>query len=262
MSSRLNLVGEKYDKLTVLELDSYNKYGQVIWKCLCDCGVEVKVLGNSMRSGRTGSCGCKIKTKNKLIFGVGINDADYNVYVTEKVDGKLKILWSCPFYVKWYSMLRRCYSDVYHKQQPTYINCTTVKEWHRFTNFRAWMEAQDWEDKDLDKDLLVFGNKEYGPNTCLFLDPRVNSFFNENTLSKGEWPVGVTFHKQHQKFYASCKCFLTKKSKFLGLFSSPEEAHNAWLDFKREQACLLAADQTDLRVISALMERYANYRSL
>lgn len=259
MSKRSDMVGEKYDKLTVLGLDSYNKHGQSIWSCLCDCGTAVKVLGNSMRSGSTGSCGCKTISKNKLVFGVGINDADYNVYLTETVNGKLKILWSCPFYVKWYSMLRRCYSNSFHKQQPTYINCTTVAEWHRFSVFKSWMETQDWQDKHLDKDVLVTGNKEYGPGTCLFLEPRVNTFFNECALTKGDWPIGVSFHKQHQKFYASCRCVVTKKSKFLGLFSSPEEAHQAWLDFKREQARLLAAEQTDERVAEALLERYINY---
>lgn len=215
-----------------------------------------------MRSGRTASCGCKMKSKNKLVFGVGINDADYNVYTTEKVDGKLKILWSCPFYVKWYSMLRRCYSSKLHIKMPRYAQCTCVKEWHRFSTFKAWMEQQDWEGKELDKDILILGNKEYGPHSCLFVEGRINSFFNENSINKGDWPIGVSFHKHHQKFSANCRCVITKKSKHLGLFSNPEDAHQAWLDFKTEQAHILSAEQTDPRLISALLDRYTNYRSL
>lgn len=49
--------------------------------------------------------------EKKLVFGVGINDADYNVYKTGIVDGKQTVLWICPFYRKWKDMMMRCYSE-------------------------------------------------------------------------------------------------------------------------------------------------------
>ena len=100
----------------------------------------------------------------KLVFGVGINDADYVVQKFETigyVDGKQerKLVWACPYYRAWKNMLARCY---YHKVQgnrPTYSGCIVSEEWLRFSNFRRWMANQDFEGKQLDKDLLFEGNK-------------------------------------------------------------------------------------------------------
>ena len=60
-----NEVGNKYDKLTVLKYSGLNKYGQVLWKCKCDCGNIVKVLGVNLRNGNTKSCGC-LKSKGEF----------------------------------------------------------------------------------------------------------------------------------------------------------------------------------------------------
>lgn len=40
-----------------------------------------------------------------------------------------------PEYNDWYAMLTRCYSEKYHKIQPTYKNCDVCHEWHNFQNF-------------------------------------------------------------------------------------------------------------------------------
>ena len=39
-----------------------------------------------------------MERKNKLVYGWGVNDVDYNVYRTEVVDGKKKNVWRCPYY--------------------------------------------------------------------------------------------------------------------------------------------------------------------
>ena len=106
----------------------------------------------------------------KLVYGVGINDAEYVVVKREEVgnvDGKRKrkTVWRCPFYKTWSSMLRRCYSTKYQERCPTYMGCSVSEEWHTFSVFRNWMESQDWQDTQLDKDLLVEGNKVYSPET-------------------------------------------------------------------------------------------------
>lgn len=198
----------------------------------------------------------------KLIFGVGINDADYNVYKYETVNGKTLRVWICPFYQKWKDMLQRCYSEKFQKYRPTYVGCYTTPEWHYFMTFRSWMEKQDWEGKQLDKDLLFRGNKVYGPDTCVFVESRVNLFLGECTASRGEWPIGVTFHKVTGKYQSQCLDFTTGKKKHLGLFDNPEKAYEVWLSFKLEQAYILAAEQTDPRIAKALIERYKNYGKL
>ena len=198
----------------------------------------------------------------KLIHGVGINDADYNVYKTERVDGKLKVLWICPFYEKWKSMVDRCYSKVVHSRQPTYASCSVVPEWHYFMTFRAWMDGQDWEGKHLDKDILFPGNKIYGPDTCVFVHSSVNLFTSERKSARGQYPIGVYFHKASGKYLAQCCNIETDKRQYLGLFESPELAHQAWLIYKIEQAHILASMQTDKRIADALIYRYENYTPL
>ena len=199
--------------------------------------------------------------KTELVYGFGINDLDYPVTKTMKIDGKRRQVWICPFYQKWRSMLGRCYSEKYRIAEPTYTNCYVVEEWKYLSKFKIWMEAQDWEGKSLDKDLLVAGNKVYGPDTCVFVDEAVNNFILECNSKRGEWPVGVCFHKQRNKFISSISMLSEGKRKYLGLYNTPQEAHKVWLENKLEQAYILASKETDPRIAKALIERYENYVS-
>lgn len=52
----LDLRGDKYGRLTVTAFAGVIRC--VIWKCLCDCGKEVEIQANNLRSGHTKSCGC------------------------------------------------------------------------------------------------------------------------------------------------------------------------------------------------------------
>lgn len=202
-----------------------------------------------------------------LVCGVGINDADYVTHVMETVgytdDGRQlqKLIWICPFYRKWHDMLKRCYNKKYKLKYPTYEVCGTIDEWHYFMKFRAWMEAQDWQGKHLDKDLLVPGNKLYSPDTCVFVDPKINYFIVEPKARQGEWPVGVSFNKKRNKFSSNSRDVLDGKQKHLGYYDTPTDAHQAWISFKLEQAKILASQQTDERVAKALVARYENYQS-
>ena len=114
-----------------------------------------------------------------LVFGVGVNDSDYNVMIRKN---KKQIL--CPFYRKWCDMLKRCYSLKWHKQNPTYIGCFVCPEWLYFSKFRLWMENQKWKGMELDKDLLVKGNRGYGPDTCCFIPKAINSLFGSGGKKK------------------------------------------------------------------------------
>lgn len=168
------------------------------------------------------------------------------------VDGKRG--W-CPFYRVWADMLVRCHSENYQSSHPTYIGCTVAAEWHRFSTFKSWMEQQDWEGNQLDKDLLVEGNKMYSPDTCVFVSKQVNIFLTENKTSVAGYPTGVHYHKQAGRFKAQCRC-LSKGQKSLGLFDTPEEAHEAYKVYKRRIAIELAALQTNERIAQAILKRY------
>jgi len=198
----------------------------------------------------------------KLVFGVGINDADYVVKKWEEagyVDGKRKrkLVWECPYYRTWKGMLRRCYSEKHQKRRPTYKDCTVSEDWLTFSNFRSWMKGQDWQGKHLDKDLLFEGNKVYSAETCVFVAGVVNTFASDSGAARGEWLIGVHWVKQEEKFRARCRNPFTKKQEFLGRFTCEQQAHEAWAKRKLELAHELAAIQTDPRVARALIDRYS-----
>ncbi len=50
--------GKRYGRLTVIERDIQRPIGRAFWHCLCDCGNKISILGSSLRSGNTKSCGC------------------------------------------------------------------------------------------------------------------------------------------------------------------------------------------------------------
>ena len=53
------MVGNAYGRLTVLErTQNPSKWGGAKWLCRCECGKVVPILGNSLRSGNSTSCGC------------------------------------------------------------------------------------------------------------------------------------------------------------------------------------------------------------
>jgi hypothetical protein len=108
--------------------------------------------------------------RTKKVYGVGINDADYKIYHQIKCgDGTRKTLWVCPYYSTWCSMLERCYGRRSKDKRPTYAGVTICDEWLTFSNFKAWMEQQDWEGKYLDKDYMsvITGKKIYSPENTL-----------------------------------------------------------------------------------------------
>lgn len=208
--------------------------------------------------------------KRGLVYGVGINDADYlTVVYEERGDGSrlksgdkcMKLKWMCPYYARWHSMMGRCYSKPLHKTHAKYSDCEVCDEWIYFSKFKAWMQTQEYEGLELDKDLLVKGNRIYSPETCMFVTPQVNGFIKETKKTRGNLPIGVTLDNKYKlpRYKAMCSNPFTKKQEYLGVFSSPYEAHAAWLAKKLEHAYALAAIQTDQRVAIALIERYENY---
>lgn len=189
--------------------------------------------------------------KLKKVCGVGINDANYVVGPTGP-DGKRSI---CPYYLTWANMLTRAYSPVYHARQPTYIGVTVCEKWHSFMAFRAWMETQDWQGKHLDKDIIAPGNKVYSPDTCVFVPRALNNLLIDHAAARGKWPIGVSWHKGKNKFYAEITG--VGKRQHLGLFSCPHEAHMTWRKAKVRLVRDAAREQDDLRVYAGLMRHAA-----
>lgn len=58
MGKFIDLTGKKFNRWLVLKRVSNDKHNLTQWLCRCDCGTERIVLGNSLRNGRSQSCGC------------------------------------------------------------------------------------------------------------------------------------------------------------------------------------------------------------
>jgi len=212
---------------------------------------QAVVQGGALRKGH-------IKNPyRKSILGVGINDSDYSTTISRKINGKKILVWKCPFYGKWLAMLSRCYSEKTLVRQKSYRGCKVCPEWHKFSVFREWMEAQDWQGKQIDKDIIAPGNKTYSPNTCAFVDRAVNMFLVNSSDAVGRHPLGVTWNKPRNKFLAQCNNPFNGKVEYLGHFDDPAKAHEAWRRRKHELACTHADEQKDLRVARVLRERFS-----
>lgn len=92
-------------------------------------------------------------------------------------------------YYKWKNMVQRCYDKKIHKKyKPEYKDKSVCEEWLNYSNFRIWFDEHYVQCKnnqiDLDKDLLVQGNKVYSPETCVFLLHYQNTMFERSAKDK------------------------------------------------------------------------------
>lgn len=150
-----------------IEVISYNGSMDVDIKFI-DTGYEVKTRAHSIRLGNI---------KDRLLrscYGVGYHGI-----------GKYSANRGSKIYSCWLSMLQRCYDQKYQKISPTYIGCSVFEEWQDYQNFASWHEENHPNDGKLyhlDKDIIVDGNKLYGPNTCKFVSPYENAIASIRTM--------------------------------------------------------------------------------
>ena len=176
--------------------------------------------------------------KPRLVYGVGFNDANYAVC---RRNNKKRI-W-CPFYRVWIAMLGRCYNELEQKRHPTYRGCYVNKEWLVFSSFKEWMTTQDWVGKELDKDILVQGNKVYSPLLCIFVRQHINTLLVNRKAERGDYPLGVGLIKLSGKYRARCSAY--GKQKLIGNYDTPEEAHEAYKKFKYKYIAEVANQQSE-----------------
>lgn len=74
---KINIIGEKYGKLTVVSEHSKTRNGHERYTCLCDCGNSCNILKTHLRQNNTKSCGCD--------FPKGKNNKNWNGY--EEISG-------------------------------------------------------------------------------------------------------------------------------------------------------------------------------
>ncbi|UUW39727.1 putative DNA-binding domain protein [Vibrio phage VPMCC14] len=207
----------------------------------------------------------------KRVYGFGINDVDYCVqknerYIDDTGKQRIKILWKCKYYTKWSDMIKRGYCKKEKIRYPTYSNVKVCDDWRYFSKFRLWcLEYEqehniDIEDFNLDKDLLS-DMEIYSPETSCFLPPVVNMFIAEDRVTSSTGLVGSSYHRSSDKYQAGCNNPLTKRSEYLGLHTTSEQAHLKWAECKFKIAKeivtkgLLSYDKV---LEQALVRKYTN----
>ena len=225
-------------KLRVIE---YRGHLDVIVK-FEDTGYETTTRANQLRKG-------EVKDRSlPSVYGVGIiGNGITRVCGVETKDHQL-----------WNSMLRRCYDEKYSNKYPTYKDCEVSDNFKYFPYFKDWCSKQTgfWKEGwQLDKDILVKGNKVYSEDVCAFVPSEVNRLFIKRDSLRGDLPIGVRYYKKVRKYAAQMSRF--KKAIHLGYFYTPDEAFNAYKEAKEAYIKEVANKwkyQIDPRVYEALMK--------
>ena len=187
------------------------------------------------------------------VYDVGISGTKYPPTIN---DVKTKE------YGLWQNMLERCYNDTFKKKRPTYEGCEASENFKSFEYFYEWCHKQVGFDNDgngnpfqLDKDLLIKGNKVYSESTCVFIPQEINKVLVKREASRGENLIGVSWHKTKKAFVAQVNKNKGKRE-WLGSFNTELEAFKAYKvakeSFIKEQANKWK-DKIDERAYEALM---------
>lgn len=165
----------------------------------------------------------------KTVYGIGyIGEGDYPACIDKK---KTKC------YTVWTDMIRRCY-DENDQKHVTYKDCEVCEEWHNYQNFAQWYSENYYEIPNeimcLDKDILIKGNRVYGPDTCIFVPNRINALFTKSNSNRGLYPIGVSVHQGHYKAHMSKIINGKKQMKYYGKYDTPEQAFECYKQIKEE----------------------------
>ena len=125
MGKFVDLTGKKFGRLTVIKRSNKkSKNGSVLWECKCECGNQSCVSSQSLKSGRTVSCGCYGKEIRKQgTIKANKERAKHGMYGTR-------------FYRKWDGMKGRCNREN-HSNYEAYggRGIQVCDKWNTFEGF-------------------------------------------------------------------------------------------------------------------------------
>lgn len=217
---RLGEIGySKYG--TPMKIIKYTSYADILVEFQDEYKYTTSATYNSFKQS-------KIRNPyDKSYYGVGFLGRAYNKNEKYVDDISFKT---------WLWILQRCYSKLALERRPTYEPCSVCDEWLEYYNFKIWFEQNYYtienETMEIDKDILFKNNKIYSPETCIFIPHCINSVFCKTDAKRGEYPIGVSYHKRIGKFQSYCTA--DNRRVYLGYHETPEDAFNCYKIFKEK----------------------------
>jgi len=100
MGAPLNLIGQKFGRLTVIKKCDYLINKGSVWLCECECGNTKEVTAKSLRSGHCKSCGCLKQETDKMPKGnvkdeIGNKYGHLTVIARAGSDKNGQAIWEC-----------------------------------------------------------------------------------------------------------------------------------------------------------------------
>lgn len=144
---RMDISGQVIGRLTVIEYAYTNKNRKSMWKCRCECGNEVIVMGSHLKSGHTQSCGCLSRE------------------ITSKINKTHGMTKKRPYRI-WQAMKSRCtIPSVPCFKHYGGRGIAVCDEWmNSFQSFYEWALANGYSDELTIDRIDVNGN--YEPSNC------------------------------------------------------------------------------------------------
>jgi hypothetical protein len=176
MGRFIDLSGQRFGKLYVLNYEKTNNRRQAIFKCKCDCGNIAFVVGSRLKNNYTKSCGClqkeKAKTQIQEFNNKGLRskgNSKHNMRHTE-------------LYKHWCNMKRRCNCKTNHNYM--YYGARGIKvcnEWNEsFVEFKEWALNNGYKDGLSIERIDV--NKNYEPQNCKWIPYELQIRNRRNTI--------------------------------------------------------------------------------
>lgn len=156
-----------------------------------------------------------------------------------------------PGYSKWMSIWKRI-GQVGNPNFASYVHCTMDVRWESLQDFSEFYyncpyKQDGWE---LDKDLIIPGNKIYGPDTAAYVPKELNTFLTKREKASG-LPKGV----RENRVTFGAYLHIDGKIHRIGNYQTPDLAYAAYKLEKEKDARRLADKYeglVDPRVIKAL----------
>ena len=190
MSKRLDLIGRKFGRLTVISFSHINQRQCTVWNCVCECRNTTQTSGVELVRGHTKSCGC-LNIDKLLERSTKHRMADTPIYTT------------------WQRIKDRCTNP----NNPKYKDyggrgIKVCDKWLKsFDDFFADMKNKPSSCHTIDR---INVNGDYEPNNCRWATPKEQAnntrrnrllTCNEETHTMAEWAsiVNINYNTISQR---------------------------------------------------------------